>query len=185
MRALAPRRVTYRARQFFAAVAAHLSPLREDERAQAYAYLPGQARPLFDAMPRQDQRHSLKVAAMLRAAGHHDDLALLQAALLHDAAKAEGGLTLFHRVAVVLIKAFRPLWLEAWRGRPAPLRGSMLYPFWAHVNHPERGAQLAAQAGCLPEAVDLIRFHQEQVAPEDRSAFACKLAALQAADDDN
>lgn len=184
MKAIAPRRAAYRARQFFEAVAAYLSPLREDERAQAYSHLPGQARRLFDAMPRQDQRHSLKVARTLQAAGHHDP-ALLQAALLHDAAKAEGGLTLFHRVAVVLIKAFRPSWLEAWRGRPAPPRGSVLYPFWAHVNHPERGAQLAARAGCLPEAVDLIRLHQERVALGDGSAFARKLAALQAADDDN
>lgn len=184
MRAIASRRVAYRARQFFEAVAAYLTPLHDAERAQAYAHLAEPARRLFDAMPRQDQRHSLKVAAMVQAAGHHDP-ALLQAALLHDAAKAEGGLTLFHRVAVVLIKAFRPSWLAAWRGRPAPPRGSVLYPFWAHVNHPERGAQLAAQAGCLPEAVELIRFHQERVPVEDRSVFARKLAALQAADDDN
>lgn len=184
MRAIASRRVVYRARQFFEAVAAYLTPLHDAERAKAYTHLPGPARRLFDAMPRQDQRHSLKVAAKVQAAGHHDP-ALLQAALLHDAAKAEGGLTLFHRVAVVLIKAFRPSWLEAWRGRPAPPRGNIRYPFWAHVNHPECGALLAAQAGCLPEAVELIRFHQERVPAGDRSAFAHKLAALQAADDDN
>lgn len=184
MAVIESRRVVYRARQFFEAAAAYLSPLRAAERAEAYTHLPAGAHPLFAAMPRQDQRHSLRVVRMLQAAGHNDP-ALLQAALLHDAAKAEGGLTLFHRVAVVLLKAFWPAWLAAWRGRPAPSRRDVRYPFWAHVNHPERGAQLAAQAGCLPEAVELIRFHQEQVPAWERSVFARKLAALQAADDDN
>jgi len=181
---IAPQRAVYRARQFFEAVAAHLTPLSDVERAEAHAHLPGAARGLFDAMPRNDQRHSLRVARMLKAAGY-DDPALLQAALLHDVAKAEGELTIFHRVAVVLLKAFWPAWPERWRGRPAPLRHSASYPFWAHINHPERGAQLAAEAGCLPEAVKLIRFHQERIAAEDRSAFARQLAALQVADDDN
>ncbi len=183
MRVIAPRRAAYRARQFFEAIAAHLSPLSEIERAEAHRYLPAPARRVFDAMPHNDQRHSLRVARMLQAAGH-DDPALLQAALLHDAAKADGGLTIFHRVAVVLFKAVWPSWPAAWRGRPAP-RDRVRYPFWAHANHPERGAYLAAQAGCLPEAVDLIRFHQERIPAEDQSAFARKLAALQSADDDN
>ncbi|MGQ9491258.1 MAG: hypothetical protein ACUVR4_10070 [Anaerolineae bacterium] len=178
------RRAAYRARQFFEAVAAYLTPLSVAERAEAHAHLPARAQPLFDAMPRQDQRHSLRVARMLQAAGHHDP-ALLQAALLHDAAKAQSGLTLFHRVAVVLLKAFWPAWLAAWRRRPAPPRQDARYPFWAHVHHPELGARLAERAGCLPEAVALIRLHQERADEREDPGLMGKLAALQAADDDN
>lgn len=163
MVAIVPRRAAYRARQFFRAVAAYLLPLSAAEQAEAHAFLPEKARPLFDAMPRNDRRHSLAVLRTLRAAGHHEP-ALLQAALLHDAAKAAGGVTLLHRVAVVLLKAFWPSWLAGWEGRAAPPRSDLRYPFWAHANHPATGADMAAAAGCDPLAVLLIRRHQELVA---------------------
>lgn len=181
---IAPRRAAYRAHQFFGAVAAYLAPLTQAERAEARAILPERARPLFDAMPRNDQRHSLQVARTLRSGGY-DDPAVLQAALLHDAAKAEGGLTLFHRVAVVLLKALHPRWLAGWRSRPAPSRGDLRYPFWAHENHPARGARLAAEAGCDPLAAALIRRHQDRPVATSDPRFDRNLAALQAADDDN
>ena len=44
---------------------------------------------------------------------------------------------------------------------PPPARGSLRYPFWAHANHPQLGAEMAAAAGCDPLAVTLIRRHQE------------------------
>lgn len=183
MNASLARRATYRVRQFFRAVAAHLVPLTDVERAEAYAILPETARPLFDAMPRNDQRHSLAVLRALRAQGH-DEPALFQAALLHDAAKAAAGLTLLHRVAIVLLKAFRPQVLLAWTALPQPARRDLRYPFWAHANHPARGAALAAASGCDPLAVALIRHHQEPVALRTAD-FDYWLAALQAADDDN
>ncbi len=105
-----PRRAAYRIRQFVAAIAAYRAPLRGEERAEARAWLPRDAWPLFDGMPRNDQRHSLNILRALAAAGY-DDPALMQAALLHDVAKSTGGVTLFHRVAAVLLKAARPDWL--------------------------------------------------------------------------
>ena len=69
-------------------------------------------------MPRNDQRHSLNVLRSLRAAGH-DEPALMQAALLHDVAKSTGGVTLFHRVAVVLLKIVRPDWARSHGADPA------------------------------------------------------------------
>lgn len=157
------RRAAYRVRQFLRAVTAYLAPLNAAERAEAHAALPEPARPLFDAMPRNDQRHSLAVLRTLRTAGHNET-ALLQAALLHDAAKAAAGLTLLHRVAIVLLKAFRPQILRAWAVLPQPPRPDLRYPFWAHANHPAAGADMAAGAGCDPVAVLLIRRHQEPVA---------------------
>ncbi len=184
-----PRRAIYRARQFFAAIAAYWTPLRDDERAAARAWLPAAAWPLFDGMPRSDQRHSLKVLHTLAAAGH-TERGLMQAALLHDVAKSSGRVTLCHRVAVVLLKAVRPGWLERMALRPAPGHGDLRYPFWAYANHPRLGAEMAAAAGCDPLAVTLIRRHQEP----QRSTFNVGtsdvptdrlLVALKAADDDN
>jgi len=199
MGVIAPRRAAYRARQFVKAVAAYLAPLTDAERAAAHAILPATARPLFDALPRNDQRHSLAVLRTLQAA-RHDEIALLQAALLHDAGKAAAGLTLLHRAAIVLLKAFRPQVLAAWGELPQPARSDLRYPFWAHANHPAIGADMAAAAGCEPLAVSLIRLHQAS-SPTDSpcGGFSLSardfqslsppvdrlLAALQAADNDN
>jgi hypothetical protein len=96
-----PRRALYRSRQFFQALSAGLTPLTPKERDLAWRYLPQAARHLFDAMSLADQRHSLKVLTVLQDAGH-DHPALFQAALLHDCAKREGDVQLWHRVALVL-----------------------------------------------------------------------------------
>lgn len=180
----APRRAAYRVRQFAEAVIAHLAPLGSAGQDEAHALLPERAWALFDSMPRHDRRHSLQVLRILRARGY-DEVPLLQAALLHDAAKAEGGVTLLHRVAVVLLKAFGSSWLDGWSQRVAPPRGDPRYGFWAHVNHPVRGAQMAAEAGCDPIAVVLIRRHQDLPAASSDPAIDRSLAALQAADDNS
>ena len=91
----------------------------------------------------------------------------MQAALLHDVAKSTGGVTLFHRIAVVLIKIARPDWAARLTQTPAPDRANLRYPFWAHANHPQQGAEMAAAAGCDPLAVTLIRRHQETGRAED------------------
>jgi hypothetical protein len=188
-----PRRAAYRIRQFVAAIAAYRAPLRGEERAEARAWLPCDAWPLFDGMPRNDQRHSLNILRALAAAGY-DDPALMQAALLHDVAKSTGGVTLFHRVAAVLLKAARPDRPGRAAQSPAPAGGDLRYPFWAYANHPRLGAEMAAAAGCDPLAVTLIRRHQEtsggageQGSGSERETVRADrlLAALQAADDDN
>lgn len=178
-------RAAYRVRQFVQAVKARWRGPDEQDLAQARRALPDAGWRLFRGMPRSDQVHALKVWAALRAAGF-DDAALSQAALLHDAAKHLGGVTLLHRVVVVLIKALAP---GAWRrlkASPAPSRRSVLYPLWAHANHPATGAQLAAGAGCMPQAVTLIGRHQETVPAGKQPSHEDRLLlALQRADDDN
>jgi len=172
-------------RQFVRAVAAPLLPLDTTEVAEVRTYLPEAAWPLFATMAPPDQRHGLDVLRTLRASGY-DHLALMQAALLHDCAKREGGVRLWHRVAIVLLKAFRPGTLTRWADAPAPPRDSWYYPLWAHVNHPRRGSELAAAAGCDPLAVMLIRRHHDSPPVSTGDPLADHLlAALQAADDDN
>jgi hypothetical protein len=171
-------------------------------------WLPTAAWPLFDAMPRHDQHHSLNVLRALHASGH-DEPALMQAALLHDVAKSTGGVTLFHRIAVVLLKVVRPDWAARLTQTPVPARGNLRYPFWVLANHPQISAEMAAAAGCDPLAVTLIRRHQETgggageqgsrrdgesgeaplaESPElmpDQTLADRLLAALHVADDDN
>jgi hypothetical protein len=179
------RRAAYRAKQFFWALASWWQRPSAEQLEAARGWLPEGAWFVFLSMPAVDQTHALKVLEAAQAAGFRDP-ALAQAALLHDAAKRLGGVTLFHRVAVVLVKALgRDRW-ERLKQSPAPGRRNPLYPLWAHANHPLTGAQLAAEAGCLPEAVDLIRRHQEPLPlAAQRTEQDRLLAALQQADDDN
>jgi hypothetical protein len=186
MQAGAPlRRAAYRVRQFGGALLASLHPLTQAESDEARNYLSRRAWPLFEAMSRGDQRHSLNVLHTLRARGVTDS-SLLQAGLLHDCAKRGGGVRIWHRVAVVLLQAFRPVALAHWREAKAPRRESWEYPFWAHCNHPQRGADLAVAAGCDAQVVWLIAHHQDYghratgSSPDENS-----LRELQAADDDN
>jgi hypothetical protein len=178
-------RAAYRVKQFGWAAGAWWRRPNPQQVEAAHRYLPEGGWPIFQRMPAVDQTHALKVLAAVHAAGFNDP-ALAQAALLHDAAKWQGGVTLTHRVAVVLIKAFAPARWEQLKAASEPPRRSLIYPLWAHANHPTTGARLAESAGCLPEAVDLILHHQDQLPPEDqRSERDALLAALQKADDDN
>lgn len=186
MVARALRRAGYRVRQFFLALAAGIRPLAPGERTEALACLSEGAWLLFDAMPRTDQRHSLGVLRSLRTAGYAGPPALFQAALLHDCAKREGGVRIWHRVAVVLLKTFAPALLARWTVGPAPAQSDWRYPLWAHRHHPERGAEMAENAGCDPLAVELIRRHQDP--PPHRTGDVLLdrlLVVLQTADDDN
>jgi hypothetical protein len=188
-------RAFYRSSQFFKAVGARVT---EDDRALVESVLTAPAqRVLFDRMSPADQRHAAALLKTLRAEGH-DHLALMQAALLHDVAKSGAGITVFHRVAVVLLQALRPTWL-AWLVRDAnqnlPDSGVSLWrqPFVYYVDHPAIGARWAEQAGCHPMAVSLIERHQSPVsASDDASDDASSevfedqlLRLLQAADDQN
>jgi hypothetical protein len=178
-------RARYRVRQFVNAIRADLSPLSKAQTEEVRAILPDAARRLFGAMPRQDQRHGLEVLHTLQKTGDVPP-ALAQAALLHDCAKHRGGIRLWHRVAVVLVKAFDPSRVGRWHGMDAPATNDWRYPFWAHIHHPEHGAQLAAEAGCDPLAVTLIRCHGERPVAGELDVPAQRLLAeLRAADDDN
>ena len=185
MAATFSRRAAYRVRQFVWALTAWWDRPTAEQLEAARRWLPEAGGLIFLRMPAVDQTHALKVLQAVQAAGFREP-ALAQAALLHDAAKRLGGVTLFHRVAVVLIKAFAPGQWERLKTRPAPSRRNLLYPLWAHANHPRTGAQLAAEAGCSADAVELIRRHQDPLPPEPHGAELDRLlAALQKADDDH
>jgi hypothetical protein len=141
---------------------------------------------LFRRMERSDQRHCLDVMDTLRQAGHRDR-DLMQAALLHDAAKsvavdgrppARGPLhrlTVWHRTAVVLMHRYTPGWLA----RLAADGRGWKRPFALHVQHAQASAELAAQAKSTPEVVKAICKHHRPDRNDQRAAL------LQWADEQN
>jgi hypothetical protein len=169
----------YRVQQFFRAASAWLRS-EADDAAQVGRYLSPQAVDLFQAMPRYDRRHALHVFCTLQEQGYGDP-DLLAAALLHDAGKTSspaGKLRLWHRVAVVLLEAFWPGLLERLGGEQ---QEGWRRPFYVQQYHAAIGAELAQQAGCSPQTVELIRRHESPSA----GALDPVLAVLQAADDVN
>jgi hypothetical protein len=170
--------VFYRVRQFVSAWLARVSP---EELREADEFLPPGAQELFRKMSAPDQRHSLNVMRTLRRAGH-SQADLLAAALLHDVGKSAAKIYPWHRAIIVLGKRFAPgllAWLTS--GEPRGLRR----PFVIHCQHMGIGAQWAAQAGCSPLTVSLIRRHQEALRREPQNEEERLLVALQQADSVN
>ncbi len=142
-----------KARQFRAHLRARVSPR---ERTALEAWTTPAELALFDSMHVADRRHGLDVVASMRAEGVTEDDALL-AGLLHDAGKGDTGVA--PRVAYSLGSRYGS-WI--WRvAAVVPGYGSALDRLHAHA---ETSAVLAAQAGCPPRTVELIR---NQEAPTD------------------
>lgn len=175
----------YRFRQFFGALTARIDD--RDEQVLARLLTPPQMA-LFRRMARNDQRHSLNVCATLRQAGYEDP-ALLTAALLHDTGKAAGRVWLWQRTLIVLLRRWAPgllHWLERGTWHSSTNTVHVRAPWWRKgfvVNrlHPELSACWAAETGCSPAAIDLIRRHQDAI-QETQTYQDRLLAALQWAD---
>ncbi len=175
-----PRRWLYRSRQFFAA----WGKVREEDELEARQVLGPDLYAIFAVMPRQYRLHSLQVYKRVREAGCEDPC-VWQAALLHDSGKYDPAtrrsVTVYHRAAIVLLKAVRPgkslLERLAVRRSASGMFGYLLYPFYLSKQHARLGAMLASQRGAPPEVVRLIADHHKP-AHADRA-----LAILQAADE--
>ena len=142
-----------RTRQFRRTCGRSVAPA---ERAALATWIAPAQLALFDTMHVADRRHGLDVVASLRAEGVTEP-DLLVAGLLHDAGKGDTGV--WPRVAYSLGSHY-----GAWvRRTPRVLPG--FRPALARLRtHAETSAELAADAGCSPRTVELIR---NQDAPLD------------------
>jgi hypothetical protein len=166
-------RLAYRLRQFWNTL---FAPRRPVEAAALLPHLNPAQIVLFRRMQPSEQAHALRALERLKGAGWSDP-DLLAAALLHDVGKVLLPLSLLDRVVVVLGKRFFRQSIKRWSA-DRPDRYSR--PFVVAAHHPQWGADLAAQAGASPRAVDLIRRHQDLPPLDDPL-----LIALQVADDEN
>jgi len=146
-------RMAYRARQFFRALTA---PLAKEEVQEIEQVLTPAAWTLFSSMPPADRQHGLKVYRALQARGPQPS-DLLAAALLHDAGKTAVPFLLWTRVAAVLIERLAPRLLERLKQKDM----FCCRPLTSYLQHAQTGAEWAAQAGCSPLTVSLIRRHHE------------------------
>lgn len=169
-------RVLYRVRQFIGGLTARVS---EADRREAEAILPPAARAWFRSLPRDAQWHGLNVMRDLQHAGYTQP-ELLVAALLHDAGKIEAANGPFVRALMVLARKFAPDWLARrsrldWRSARGLDRVAAVA-----AQHPQIAAERAAQCGCDPITIELIRRHQARAETADDW-----LRALQQVDDRN
>lgn len=154
-----PRAALYRVYQLWRSLA--VRPLDAEDRAIVAANLPAAAHPVFYAMSRNDQRHSLTVYRALLARGCAD-ADLLAAALLHDSGKGGGRVRLWMRPVFVLLRAFAPRLLR-WLAREPETRWRR--PFYSAWRHADIGADLAMRAGLSERAVLYIRAHHQPDGP--------------------
>ena len=129
--------VAHRARQVFGALRPRVDA---GQRAEAYRYLNGPQRDVFESMMLRDQQHGIGVYRRVRAVAPANDHALFAAALLHDCGK--GRVALWHRVVYVLLGATAP----TVRARIASEHGAgWRRAFWRLVHHPDLGADMVAR----------------------------------------
>ena len=159
--------ITYRLRQFRAAVLARLAPSEYMLVAQTLS--PAELG-LFVRMPRYAQRHCLDVCLTLRAGGYTDGM-LLRAALLHDCGKVgDDGRAIplvYYGLFVVLRRIAPRLYGWAAANGRGPLR-----PFAVHATHDERSAHMAAAAGSPPALVAILRDYAARRPTEHARALA-------------
>jgi hypothetical protein len=128
------------------------------ERAGLAAWTTPEQIRLFDAMHVADRRHGLDVVMSLRVAGVQDPEVLV-AGLLHDAGKGDTGV--WPRVAYALGQAYGP-----WVWRVAGVLPGFSVAIRRLRDHAVVSAGLAAEAGCSPRTVKLIRNQDDPRDPE-------------------
>ncbi|MFO7698885.1 MAG: hypothetical protein R6X16_17260 [Anaerolineae bacterium] len=160
-----------------------LTRLRADLRPHAIDLEParrqlsGEAWGLFGALSSGDQEHAIGVFRLIQQQSGGSD-ALADAALLHDVGKLGAGLNLGWRALIVILGALGLVERAASRDP-----NSWRHPLYLHLHHAERGAEMCANAGCSPEVVALVRWHDATPGSIPDETIRIDLAILRAADD--
>ena len=147
-------RLVYRVRQFWHALFARPTP---EDLALARSALSAPQMRLFEQLQPSEQVHSLRIYRQLLVHGETQP-DLLVAALLHDVGKSRFPLHPWDRALIVLARAVIPERVKDWgKGQPQGWQRA----FVVAQQHPAWGAEMAAQAGASPLAVNIIKRHQD------------------------
>ncbi len=167
----------YRVRQFWRVL--RVADASEADLALAREVLTSKQMGLFRIMHPAEKDHAIRVLKKLQARGEKDK-DLLVAALLHDVGKSRYPLSIWERVMIVVMNRFFPERVKKWaEGNPRSWRRA----FVVAAEHPIWGAQMAAESGASPLAVNLIWRHQEPPSTIPKTQEDLLLRTLQAADD--
>jgi len=171
--------LTYRAWQFWQSFKPDLSQQDLD---RIRLYLSPVEMVLFTKMPAPDQNHSYRVMNSVLDIGTNDEN-LIKAALLHDIGKGSHRLRCWERVFAVLVRGLFPGLAIMWgKGEPVGFKR----PLVILLQHPEWGAELAAEAGCSEDLIWLIKNHENYHPPASTPQRKLDLLnILQAADNQN
>jgi len=174
----------YRFQQFWQLI--HAPPLPAPAWEEIESILTPAEVALFRQHSVADRRHAYRVLRTLRAGGH-DHPALLAAALLHDVGKTRYRLRLWERIAGALADICCPGRVKAWGSPRVGSRAILSWrrPFIIRQQHPQWGAEMAAEAGSAPLVVTLVRHHQDKASRLPDAEANGLLHALQWADDQN
>lgn len=177
----------YRSRQLLQAIRPHAS--QEDLDLVASILSPSQLK-LFQQMQASEQGHSLRVLHALLTQGE-SNIDLHRAALLHDVGKIRAPLRLWERILIVILRAICPGCMRRWGSVASQTSIEQLgwrRPFIVSEQHPRWGAELAAESGTSPLAVNIIARHQESFTPSHGSGRSLEdnlLLKLQSVDNNN
>ena len=144
------------------------SKIGPSERKYIQTHLNQQEQRLFFNMDRPTQTHCIRVARTCQAmlaketSVRHQDL--IRAALLHDIGKPANIIRTRHRVFIVLLTILAPALQKRILRQPQGW-GKLGQAILAHVQHPERGADMAEKIKLSPEIIDLIRHHHQPYQP--------------------
>lgn len=122
---------------------------------------------LFYNMDLAVQKHCVNVArTVIQMAASNRELnlqLLIKAALIHDAGKTKGSLTIVDRVIYVIISKISPRLAQTLaRSAEGRLPGRFRKTFHVHITHGETGAALARENGLGEELVYLLRNHHNK-----------------------
>ncbi len=172
-------RLTYRIRQFWRML--RIRETSEADLALAREILTPKQMGLFRIMHPAERDHAIQVLKKLKSRGESNK-DLLVAALLHDVGKSRYPLSIWERVMIVVLNRFFPERVKQWgQGKARSWRRA----FVVAAEHPIWGAQMAAESGASPLAVNLIWRHQEPPSTIPKTQEDLLLRTLQAADDDS
>lgn len=161
-------RILYRTRQFFHIVSSHYT---KDDQAFARKYLTLEEMALFSKLPVFEQKHSVKTAKSMLCMVHGKDMderKVAKIGLLHDIGKGLIHLSIFDKIFMVVIRAFKENWYDYLAKKGEPENSPKIFRrFFVHKNHDALGEKLLSNLPVDKEVAHIIGRHTAKPQKDD------------------